>query len=296
MLLILKKTRWKKAGNAVPIDSHQKPPNNLLIRTLTIFIGTPILLGAIALGGWFHTLPVMAVGLLMWLEWTNMLYPNAPRRLMIVLGVASLCGMCCIFHYAAWELLPPFALLWVLLILMGAWLVGQARVAFVTVSLGGLVYVGLSMGFFVWIRENVPQGMWWLLAVYLSSLFGTDISAYLVGRTFGRRPFFPKISPNKTLEGAIAGFVGGALLTLPLYIWQGWLSAPYLALLVVAPFVSTAGDLFESVLKRQHQIKDSALRGFNLFPGHGGIMDRVDSLVFCVWAYWLTLVIWFPKG
>lgn len=145
-------------------------------------------------------------------------------------------------------------------------------------------------------------GAAWLLAV-LGLVWANDTAAYLAGRAFGRRPFFPSISPKKTWEGAIAGLLACGLLGAvlprlvgdwgaltgagagPLPAWQGLL----VGLLVAA--TGSVGDLVESVMKRQAGVKDSG----SLIPGHGGILDRVDSLIWVApVAYYL--VAWLTGG
>lgn len=132
----------------------------------------------------------------------------------------------------------------------------------------------------------LDRGPWWLLGV-MAIVWVADISAYFAGRQFGRRKLAPTISPGKTWEGVI-----GAMLGVPLYVWAvatwfgpnlpTWiLLAPVLMLLTL---LSVAGDLFESMLKRQAELKDSS----QLLPGHGGVLDRVDALTSTVpLATWL---------
>ena len=119
------------------------------------------------------------------------------------------------------------------------------------------------------------RGPWWLLYL-LTLVWLADSGAYFVGRRFGRRKLAPRISPGKTWAGAY-----GALLAAALYAWgvAAWLALPsvgaFVALSMCAAACSVAGDLFESLLKRQAGTKDSGA----LLPGHGGLLDRVDGLL-----------------
>ncbi len=99
-----------------------------------------------------------------------------------------------------------------------------------------------------------------------------DTAAYFVGRQFGKRKLAPKISPGKTIEGAIGGFVGVLLCLGAWVVYAGWPLWTIAAFGVLALF-SIVGDLYESVLKRQSGVKDSS----NLLPGHGGVLDRIDA-------------------
>lgn len=116
-----------------------------------------------------------------------------------------------------------------------------------------------------------------LITIFIS-IWLCDSAAYFIGRWRGRHPLFPRVSPKKTWEGAIAGFLGGAIGFLLLALW--WL--PYLTVVdgvicgIVIGAFGQIGDLAESLLKRDSGVKDSSL----LIPGHGGILDRFDSLVF----------------
>lgn len=164
--------------------------------------------------------------------------------------------------------------------------------------------VSLPLAHLVGLRQ-LAAGEWragapWLLVV-LALVWTNDSAAYLVGRAIGRRPFFPSVSPKKTLEGALGGLLACGLLgaALPrlaagvpllpgdrvLASWQGLL----LGLLLAA--LGSAGDLVESFLKRQAGVKDSG----RLIPGHGGILDRVDSLIWVVPVAY-HLVAWLAGG
>ena len=122
-----------------------------------------------------------------------------------------------------------------------------------------------------------------------------DILAYFTGRLAGRTPLFPRVSPKKTVEGACGGLAGSLLGAWGFARWF-WHPADLKAVMLIAAFVAVAGqfgDLVESALKRGAELKDSG----RLLPGHGGLLDRIDSLIFGAPALWLALMflhIWRP--
>jgi phosphatidate cytidylyltransferase len=126
---------------------------------------------------------------------------------------------------------------------------------------------------------------WYLLAQIVTWL--TDVAAYLVGRAWGRRKLAPAVSPGKSVEGALGGLVGGALAAWGAVVAFGLPVAPVAALAggAILSALGQLGDLAESLLKRQAGVKDSG----TLIPGHGGILDRIDSLLFVATAtYYLA--------
>lgn len=155
-----------------------------------------------------------------------------------------------------------------------------------TLNLSGSLYLGCLAGYFVRLR-GLPDGLNWMILA-LAASWSCDSFAYIVGRQWGRRSFFPSVSPHKTCEGAVAGWLGatvlvallGLVLRLPL-LWS-------LGLGFATSLAAIAGDLVESMIKRQMGVKDSG----QLVPGHGGVLDRVDSLLFVVVVayFYVTLV------
>ncbi len=145
------------------------------------------------------------------------------------------------------------------------------------------VYIGGTLATVDLIRDFPPTGAWVLLAFALA--WGSDTSAYFFGRKFGKTKLAPRISPKKTLEGAGAGLAGSVFCALVISFFVPALSAlDAVALGVIAGVAGQAGDLFESVLKRSSGVKDSG----GILPGHGGLLDRVDALMFtapATWAY-----------
>ncbi len=142
----------------------------------------------------------------------------------------------------------------------------------------GLVYIGIPTLMLISMRQ-MPNGMVWIALVYALT-WGTDTFAYIGGRLWGKTPLAPRISPKKTREGAIAGVIGSFFASMLVLIVAGRFDPVFLLLLSIAPAAAIIGDLFESAIKRTAEIKDSHLAGFNIFPGHGGVLDRVDSLIF----------------
>jgi phosphatidate cytidylyltransferase len=154
---------------------------------------------------------------------------------------------------------------------------------------GGIGYVGLLGAHIVLLRE-LPEGRDW---VYLT-VFGTfavDTAAYFTGRTIGRRRLAPRISPGKTVEGTVGGIAGGfaAVLLANYLLGQRLEPALIVPLAIVLPLAAIVGDLAESILKRGMHVKDIS----HIVPGHGGFLDRLDSLLFTfpVVYYYLIWVV-----
>jgi phosphatidate cytidylyltransferase len=180
------------------------------------------------------------------------------------------------------------ALLSALLVLgvvtMATWQGGRDALGHAAVSLFPALYLGLPLGAMVAVREVRGREALFLLILTVSA---SDTAQYYSGRAFGRQPLAPTISPKKTLEGAIGGLVFGALVLVALGAW--WLpTVPILRRAVVGVAIvalGISGDLFESMLKRSAGVKDSS----SLIPGHGGILDRIDALLFAAPAYYVVL-------
>lgn len=167
----------------------------------------------------------------------------------------------------------------------------ETAVLDLNITLGGLVYLGGLGGYLVSLRQ-LTDGMWWFLLV-LPAIWFADAGAYFVGSRWGKHKMAPHISPSKTWEGYLGGVVSAILLTAGLAaLWN--LRVPYLtpahgALLgAVIAVLSPLGDLGESLLKRGFGVKDSS----HLLPGHGGVLDRIDSWL---WAAPLGyyMIVWF---
>ena len=252
-------------------------------RIITALILLPIALGGFFLldGAWFALFIGAVVTLGAW-EWARLAGLAAqPQRVAYAAVVAALL-------YGAW-LLPALA----------PWLLGAAVLWWLAATLlvlsypqssrywGGLpgkLLIGLLILLPAW--QGLVQLKQWpqanaLIIAVMVLVWGADIGAYFAGKTFGKRKLAPRVSPGKSWEGFYGGLVASLLITLVVGLQQGWqVNGLLLALggaaLVVA--VSVIGDLTESMFKRQSGIKDSS----NLLPGHGGVLDRIDSLTAAV--------------
>jgi phosphatidate cytidylyltransferase len=167
---------------------------------------------------------------------------------------------------------------------MAAWGGGANALATVSASLFPMIYIGLPIGALVAVRAFAGAPVLFLLML---TVMVSDTAQYYTGRAFGKRPLAPAISPKKTVEGAIGGFVFGTALFVVLGgRWVPGMPPLFRAgvgLALVA--LGIAGDLFESMLKRSAGVKDSSA----LIPGHGGVLDRIDALLFAAPVYYILL-------
>ena len=255
----------------------QAGPSNLIVRLATALVGLPILLGVTWAGDPWFTAAALLVALVAAWEFGRLAVAAAgdPWRPLLYAG-AGLMVLEARFAVSD-DVLPAVLLATLLLSLL--WSVmryengGSGMGWFWT--LGGVLYVGWLLSHFVSLRQ-MPQGFEWVLLAF-SATFINDTAAYAVGRLFGRHKLSPRLSPGKTWEGAL-GAVALTTLGVPLIgqVLVLPVSASFWALGLAISFAAQTGDLAESLLKRTAGVKDVS----NLMPGHGGLLDRMDSLVF----------------
>ena len=162
-------------------------------------------------------------------------------------------------------------------------------------TLAEILYVGWLLGYLVALYGLDNGRSWVFLAVFAT--FGSDSAAYFIGRAFGKHKLAPSISPGKTWEGSIGGLLGAVLVSMffllntPLHLnaFINWWQMIIVGLLI--SIFGQLGDLIESLFKRNTGAKDSG----NILPGHGGMLDRVDSIVFAVVVvYFVVLLLGIP--
>ncbi len=155
-----------------------------------------------------------------------------------------------------------------------------------THAIGGIAYVGLFGAHLVLLREFENGRDWVYLAIF--STFAVDTFAYFTGKMIGRRKLAPTISPGKTVEGTIGGMAGGFALVVLLNYFLGMRleAALIIPLAFLLPLAAVLGDLVESILKRGLRVKDAG----KILPGHGGFLDRLDSVLFTVPVVYYFLI------
>jgi phosphatidate cytidylyltransferase len=257
-------------------------------RVATSVVGLPIILGLVLAGDGIYAAAAALILLVATLEFEAPLlgwwHPLAvlAAALSAALAVGAFVG-------ADW--LPWFGTGAVLLPLVFVTLAGDPGSGLQRWlwAVGGVLYVGWLGSHLVLLRQ-APDGRDWVLLL-LFTTFATDTSSYFVGRALGRRPLATRISPGKTVEGAIGGVFFGLAAALLLNYFLGLRkeAALIVPVAVLLPLAAELGDLAESLLKRGMQVKDAS----PLIPGHGGLMDRLDSVLFTgvVLYYYLVWIL-----
>jgi phosphatidate cytidylyltransferase len=200
--------------------------------------------------------------------------PHWPTVLGAVLTLMAFCEVIGVPQFSLDMILMGEVIVLALVALAG-WNGGSGALASVSASLFPSLYLAIPIGALVAIRESGGAAA---LSLLMLTVIVSDTAQYYTGRTLGRRLLAPAISPKKTIEGALGGIVFGTTTFAVLGAW--WLPAvPAIAragvgLGIVAAGI--AGDLFESMIKRSANVKDSSA----IIPGHGGILDRIDALLF----------------
>jgi phosphatidate cytidylyltransferase len=261
--------------------------SNLVSRILVGAAGLPVVLGLVWLGGWWLFALVALAGVVGIHEFVTLARPLRPLAPALYVAVAlALVGA--ELGGVVWMLGGLVTVFPLALALSALARTRAAATAAIGSSVLGAAWIGLGLGFVLLLRHLHDKGRLLTFAVLLA-VFAADTLAYAVGRLVGRHKLAPRLSPGKTWEGLVGGFAGGVFVAfVALYdsrhtfltVWQ----AVLLGFVVV--LAAVLGDLFESALKRDMEVKDTG----RLLGGHGGVLDRVDAILFAgVAAYYLVL-------
>lgn len=291
-------------ANAASADS-QRNPSALVQRVLSAVVLLPLVVVCVWWGFWPFTMLAVAAAVI-GLGELYAAFSHGGYQSNYALGVvvaALMLGAMIVRALTGVDLLAP-ALGLAVMISLAACASRHAQhgaVAEWALTFGGALYIGGLLGFLILIRaletplhggllaplQPQPGAAW--IALVLMATWGQDVFAYFVGKRWGRRRMAPSLSPRKTWEGAAGGMLGAlagaflalALFGLPLSLWATALIG------VVAGIAGPIGDLSESFIKRQAGLKDAG----SLIPGHGGILDRIDSVLFSAPAIYIALMV-----
>lgn len=277
--------------NSSPLQPRWRRPveTRLIARVVTALVAIPLLVLVVGWGGpWPFALLIFLVTAGALHEYFSIAFPDRPRERFFGMLFGLLVSMD-VFVPGLAD--PRLWLGWLMIALFLSYFCMDGALKERYVRLGwaflGIGYLGFLLPFWILLHRS-PLGREWVFFVLLVVMVG-DTAAYLVGSSIGRRKLAPEISPGKTVEGA-AGSVAASLVVGLLagrIFFPEVSSGEILLLSLTMSLLGQAGDLFESWIKRSFGVKDSG----RLIPGHGGLMDRMDSLIFPVVfiAYYLRL-------
>lgn len=253
--------------------------SNLKARVLSALVLGVVVLCATLIGGWLFAVVSTAIAMVVWAEWVDVVCPNGDDRIrllgffflgIVFVGALIVPNASMPFIWAAATLAFAVASL---ILVGGLW------------SVAGFLYSGCALVALMMLRESGGAASGLVAVLFLfATVWSTDIGAYFAGRHFGGPKIATAISPNKTWSGAIGGLLAAVVAAIIVFALAGLRSFALAALLAaILSVVSQAGDFFESWVKRRAGVKDSS----HIIPGHGGVMDRVDGLVFAAIALWI---------
>ncbi len=271
-------------------------------RLLVTMIALPIGIALIMVGGWpFAGFVALLLGRAAW-EYAGLFETggNAPSRLLLVAGTVALllARVLCGITVDNWLLVLLIML--AMLVHLIAFERGRKQSGSdFAVTLSGIFYIGLLGSYFASVR-GLPNGEWWLL-FSLFAVWLADSAAYFIGTALGKHKMAPRLSPKKSWEGYAAGLAFSTLVTpLLLFLFRllGLPDDPAFTLQNIAILgfaigaLTTLGDLGESMIKRQMKVKDAS----QLLPGHGGILDRIDSWLWALPIGYYLITFLFLRG
>ena len=263
-----------------------------VLRVLVSIVAIPVILSASYFGGYYFLLFVLVISLIAFYEFSLLVRNKSMITNMFV-------GLLSIFFFVTNSYLKYFDAHNFLLIIIAAICLielfrnkGSALLNLGATMLG-ILYIGLFSAALISIREFYIQPEedylhgGYLIIFILASIWICDSAAYYIGMAFGKHKLFPRVSPKKSWEGAIAGFVFAVLaMAASKVIFLDFLSwNSTIGIGIIIGILGQIGDLIESLFKRDSGVKDSS----GLIPGHGGIFDRFDSLIYS--APWILILL-----
>jgi len=267
-------------------------------RILVATFGIPLLVVTTYLGGWYFFAVIAIVSTAAQWEFYSMQSGKSisPQRISgILVGLALLTGI----EISQWFITGVIVILGMMTIMADEMFRRHKNVASnIGVTVLGIIYIPLFLGALLHLRElmdalvpGIPEAGFRFVMMMFVTVWICDTFAYMFGKKIGRHKLYQKVSPNKTIEGAIAGVIGSmivlSIIKITGFLQLSWFQAVVFSLVI--GIIGQLGDLVESWFKRDAGVKDSS----SLLPGHGGMLDRFDSIIFVspvllilIWAFW----------
>ena len=247
--------------------------SNLGLRVASAAVMIPAAMAAAWFGGWPYLVLIAVAVALLAIEWGGMSAPVSPTRVAAAVAAGVLVAVFVGYrgHFVwAWGSIALMA--------VAAAVIARGVAERPADAAFGVLYLAPAALCLVWLRDT-NQGLWWTMMLFATT-WAADIGAYAVGSTLKGPKLWPRFSPNKTWSGFVGGLLAamlaGSLMAALPYFNLNVFAAAGIGLAV--GLATMAGDLWESALKRRFGVKDSG----DLIPGHGGLLDRVDGLMFAV--------------
>lgn len=246
-------------------------------RIITAIIAASIFLPIVIIGG-------MPLFILAYAMGTVALYELLKMRNIPIISIQGILSLIILWLFLwpdqfsfLYEKKLEFSILFILLLLVYT-VITKNKFTFDDVSFCVMATIYIGVGFFYFVKTRDAGLVYIFYSLFI--IWATDSGAYFVGRALGKRKLWPEISPNKTVAGFVGGIISACIVALLFFLFSN-IDATIIQLIFVTTFLSIfgqIGDLVESAFKRHYGVKDSG----NILPGHGGILDRFDSLLF-VW-------------
>ncbi len=256
--------------------------SNLRQRALSATVLAPLAILAVWIGDWAFLLLMAAAVAVLANEWSVMSAARSPLRVAAAIIVTVLAAA-----FAAY--FQNFPLAWGLIVIsaLACALIARGVAERPEDGAFGALYIGVPCLVLLWLRSEAPQGRTWTILLFAVT-WSADITAFIVGNLLKGPKLWPKFSPNKTWSGFAGGLAGAVLASIAVTAVSRAVSDEPVRLSMAAAglmglvggLATMGGDLLESVLKRRFGVKDSG----DLIPGHGGLLDRVDGLMFAILA------------
>jgi len=265
-------------------------------RIIVALIGVPLVIFIMYLGGVVFNMTMLIISSIALLEYYKLAEKKGLSNFLFIVVLCSILPavnyfiLSLIFWGEKIDIMYVFLEYFVLFFLMPIYFLfskGENFISALGVVFTGLCYILLPFFCLILIRE-LDNGFYWTILTF-STIWVCDSAAYFVGRKFGKHKLAPTISPKKSIEGAIAGFVVSAVyfVLMSNYLIENISLLQAIILGIIIGIFGQIGDLIESKIKRDADVKDSS----NIIPGHGGVLDRFDSIIFVAPFVYIILVV-----